>query len=257
MFSFLNSQRDQKVGHSIPINEVLFFTDWYKDMSDFLAQFMEDPEFGDSRRMWLTTKPILVNTIAEFASFDEEFHTYKLGKARPYPLEPSCPSCRVADDQVAVFTFEWDAVNSESQKKAWEYLAENASNVEAALRRKLASIQANCIVQMEEELADGAPYQQHWDMILSAMPNPATEADRFYKLVGITLATTGLDECGFVGFEFQTAWDKDHGLEILMHKDRVLAMAGMTELMVTDGSMIERIKAVQQYEPDPTYFQLG
>ncbi len=207
--------------------------------------------------MWLTKKPILVNAIAEFAPCDEKFHTYKLGKARSYPLEPSCPSCRVGDDQVAVFTFELDAVNSQPQEKAWDYLVKNASNVEAALRRKLVSVQAGAIVQMEEELADGAPNQEHWDMIQRAIPNPATEIDRFYKLVGITLATTGLDECGFVGFEFQTAWDKDHGLEILMHKDRVLAMAGMTELMVTDGSMIERIKAVQQYEPDPTYFQLG
>jgi hypothetical protein len=236
---------------------MLFFTDRYKGMSDFLARFKEDPEFGDSRWMWMTKKPVLVNAIAEFALFDEEFHTYKLGKAQPYPLEPSCASCRVADDQVAVFTFEQDASNSKAQENAWEYLVENASTIEVALRRKLVSIQANCIVQMEEELADGAPYQDHWDMIQRAIPNPATEIDRFYKLVGITLATTGLDECGFVGFEFQTAWDKDHGLEILMHKDRVIAMGGMTELMVTDGSMIERIKAVQQYEPDPTYFQLS
>lgn len=206
--------------------------------------------------MWLTTKPVLINAIAEYAPFDEEFHTYKLGRANPYPLEPSCPSCRVVDDQVAVFTFERNAAKIDKQEKAWEYLLENASVIESALRRRLVSVQAASISQMDEELADGGPFQEHWDMIQRAIPNPTTNIDRFFKLVGICLATTGLDECGFVGFEFQTAWDKDHGLEILMHKDRVITMGGMTELMNTEGSMIERIKATQQYDPHPDDFSI-
>ena len=143
-----------------------------------------------------------------------------------------------------------------SQQRAWDYLVANSALVEHKLAQKLTFIQRQCLDQLAEEIAEGGPYADQWEIIRSKVPSPETELNRFYKLVAITLAPTGLDDHGFIGFEFQTAWDKDHGLEIVMHKDRTLAKAGMTELISGYGSVIDGIKGTQAYELDPCDFKL-
>jgi hypothetical protein len=60
-------------------------------MSDFLDQFKPDPEFPDERWIWWTAKPVLVDYIAEFAPFDDEFHGYKIPKKRPFLLNYLLP----------------------------------------------------------------------------------------------------------------------------------------------------------------------
>ena len=47
----------------------------------------------------------------------------------------------------------------------------------------------------------------------------------------ISLAKTGHDVLSYIGVEFQSGWDQDYGLEIVMQKDRGHAAAGMIELM--------------------------
>jgi hypothetical protein len=225
-------------------------------MSDFLKQFKPDPEFSDERWIWWTAKSVLVDYIAEFAPFDDEFHGYKIPKKRPYPLEPSSTWCGVADPEVAVFTFERNSEAVPLQQKAWEFLVSNASAIEAKLVQKLTVVQRQCLDQLDEEIEEGGPYADQWEAICSKVPNPENALNRFYKLVGITLATTGIDDHAFIGFEFQTAWDKDHGLEIVMHKDRLLAKAGMTELISGYGSVLEGIKGTQAYELDSCDFKL-
>jgi hypothetical protein len=225
-------------------------------MSEFLAQFRPDPEFPEDRWVWWTSKPVLVNYVSEFAPFDDQFQNYKIPKKRPYPLEPSCTWCSVADFEVAVFIFENDLEAVSSQQRAWDYLVANAALVEHKLAQKLTFIQRQCLDQLAQEIAEGGPYADQWEIIRSKVPSPETDLNRFYKLVGITLASSGLDNLAFVGFEFQTAWDKDHGLEIVMHKDRVLAKAGMTELISGYGSVLDGIKGTQAFELDPCDFKL-
>ncbi len=79
--------------------------------------------------------------------------------------------------------------------------------------------------------------------------------DHLFKLVAIGLADSGLDECGFSSFEFQTGWDRDHGLGVLMHKDRVLAAGGMTEL-ICDPGIVDGARVVQSYDLDDGDFSL-
>jgi len=71
----------------------------------------------------------------------------------------------------------------------------------------------------------------------------------------VGLADSGLDECGFSSFEFQTGWDRDHGLGVLMHKDRVLAAGGLTELIHGSG-LLAGARAVQAYDLDEGDFVL-
>ncbi len=216
-------------------------------MSDFLKQFKPDKEFPDERWFFVTPKPFLKDFVSEYAVFDQDFHTYKLPK-KSYPIEPSGVDSRVVDANVSVFIFDKNPEASELRQNAWEFLLANAEAVEEKLRAKLASAQAQGLAFLQEEVEDGGPYEDHWKMIQSKIPNAEVAVDKFFKLVAIVLDGSGLEDHAFVGFEFQTSWDKDHGLEVVMHKDRVLAKAGMTELVSGYGSTIDGIKGTQAVE---------
>jgi len=226
-------------------------------MSNFYDRFQHDPEFPESRRLWETEKPFFNDWLVEFAPYDPDHQTYPIRKGKLYPLEPSCALARIASDRVGVFLFEWSDKAEPLQQAGWDYLVAHSAAIEAALTNKLRSVQSKCLAQHEEELEGADFLRKHWNRIEKDLRSPALEAvDQFYKLVGISLAGSGIDECCFVGFEFQTGWDQDHGLEIVMHKDRVLAAGGMTELLSPNGSIIDGIKATQEYDLDPGDYRL-
>lgn len=194
--------------------------------------------------------------MAAFCPYDSQFHKYKIPKNR-YSLDPSCPSSRMAESECPVVLYSLEPSAESLQQYGWEYVMEHSGAIRKSLDRKLTSIHARCLAQfLEEEMPEVKEFQRHWKNIEAAIPEPVSAVDHFFKLVGISLTTEGLDECCFVGFEFQTGWDLDHGVQVLMYKDRVLAAVGMTELASPRGKIIDGIKAVQQYEPDPDDFLL-
>lgn len=220
-------------------------------MGSFLDRFLPDPDFEDSRWFFEAPKPFLKDACVHFAPYDPSFHKATLGKRKPYSLDPSCPTAKTASDTVQVFIFERTESAEELQRNGWEYLVGNSEVVGAKLVKKLASTHKKIVREfVEEEMPGSRALQSHWKAICESIEKPEEDVEKFFKLVGISLATSGLDECCFVGFEFQSAWDQDHGLEIVMHKDRVLASAGMTELMSPYGSIIDGIKVIQEYEED-------
>lgn len=99
-------------------------------------------------------------------------------------------------------------------------------------------------------------YQKYWKKVEKQVAFEEPSAiDQLFKLVGVGLADSGLDECGFSSFEFQTGWDRDHGLGVLMHRDRVLAAGGMGELTY-GADLLAGARAVQSYDLDEGDFSL-
>lgn len=129
---------------------------------------------------------------------------------------------------------------------------DNAKAIEASLRRKLfAQHLKNQKKFLEEDLPDFEDLQDYWKQIKDKLDwNDASAIDHLYKLVGIGLIDHGLDECGFSSFEFQTGWDRDHGISILMHKANVLIAGGMGENTCEGTDLIQAIKTVQAYDLD-------
>jgi hypothetical protein len=98
--------------------------------------------------------------------------------------------------------------------------------------------------------------QEYWEEIERQVPVEEPSAiDHLFKLVAIGLADSGLDECGFSSFEFQAGWDRDHGLGVLMHRDRVLAAGGDDRLIGGPG-VVEAPRVVQSYDLDDGDFSL-
>ena len=227
-------------------------------MSAFHDQFQPDPE-DDERRLWRTGKPLLRDAVVTVAPPYPDYPKLKVSKSRGPTGDPSCPSARDAgtDVQVALYAASGNGFGT-YQERAWEFILANPAAIEAALRRKLFAWHGKQMASFLAEDLPGAPpeYQKYWAAVAKqvALGEPSA-VDRLFKLVSIGLADSGLDDCGFCSFEFQTGWDRDHGLGILMHKDRVLAAGGMGE-MICGSDVVAGAKVVQSYDLDDGDFVL-
>lgn len=225
-------------------------------MSSFLEQFRVDPDF-DARQVWRTEKPLMRNAVVAFAPYDPDYPKLKIRRGDS-TSDPSCPSAREVGTEIDVVMYSYSGNGyGPYQELAWTYILEHAEVIEAALRRKLFVWHLKRLAQFREEDLPHVPeFKKYWKKIEAevAVDEPSA-VDRFFKLAAISLTDSGLDECGFSSFEFQTGWDRDHGIGILMHRDRVLAAGGMTEL-IYGSAVVEGIKVVQGYDLDPGDFSL-
>ncbi|RYG25871.1 hypothetical protein EON82_05525 [bacterium] len=219
-------------------------------MSSFLDNFRPDPEMPE-QRIWRTSKPLMRGAVVTYAPFDPEYPELEVEEPTN---DPSCASARVIGDEIDVVLYSSSGTFGDPHERAWKHILDHRQTVEASLRRKLFAQHSKSLQQFrEEELPK--EYQDYWQTISDQVKwNDPSAIDQLFKLVAVGLADTGLDECGFSSFEFQTGWDRDHGLGILMHKDRVLAAGGMTELI--DGPSVESIRYIQGYDLDDGDFSL-
>src|SRR5262249_55733029 len=133
--------------------------------------------------------------------------------ARGPSSDPGCPSARVASSEVEVAMYAASGNGFGGlQERAWDFILANAAAIEAALRRKLFAWHGKRMAQFrDEDLPHVKPLQKYWKEIERQGPVEQPAAiDHLFKLVGIGLADSGLDECGVSSFQFQTGWDPDH-----------------------------------------------
>src|SRR5215213_9523718 len=221
-------------------------------MTTFQDNFQPDPESDGSRRLWRTAKPLFRGAVVAVAPPYPEYPKLKVAKARGPSTDPSCPSARVASSEVEVAMYAGSGNGFGSlQERAWDFILANAAVIETALRRKLFAWHKKQLAQFrDEDLPHVKPLQKYWKEIeRRVLVEEPSAIDHLFKLVAIGLAGSGLDDCGFSSFEFQTGWDRDHGLGVLMHQDRVLAAGGMGELIGGPG-VLAGAKSVQSYDRD-------
>jgi hypothetical protein len=218
-------------------------------MSAFLDNFQPDPELPDERRTWRTAKPVMRDAVVTCAPCYPDYPKLKGGPSN----DPSCPSARLPGADVDVILYSQANTFGGPQEHAWNFILAHHQLVEASLRRKLFAKHSRFLTQfLDEVLPEGEEYEQYWKRIEGQVKwDDPSAVDHLFKLVAIGLADSGLDDCGFSSFEFQTGWDRDHGLGILMHEDRVLAADGMTVLIDGTGpSIVNGARCVQEYDLD-------
>jgi len=227
-------------------------------MSAFLDNFQADPDMPDVRRIWRTAKPILRDAMVACAPYYPEYPALKVSNSRGPSNDPSCPSARDAGADVDVVLYSHADAFGSLHENAWNFILDHRQLIETNLRRKLFARHSKDLTQfLDEELLGAKHLQKYWAKIEHRVTwGDPSAVDQLFKLVSVGLADSGLDDCGFSSFEFQTGWDRDHGLGILMHKDRVLAAGGMTELICSPHSIAAGAKCVQQHDRDDGDFPL-
>jgi hypothetical protein len=227
-------------------------------MSAFLDNFRPDPDMPDIRRVWRTAKPLLRDAVVTYAPFEPDYAKLKVSKSRGPSNDPSCPSARDAGTDIDVVLYSHTDAFGAPHERAWNFILDHRERIEVALRRKLFARHTKYLRQLlDEELPGATHLQKHWKKIESRVRwDDPSAVDHLFKLVAVGLADSGLDDCGFSSFEFQTGWDRDHGLGILMHRDRVLTAGGMTEFIGSPHNIADGAKYVQQYDRDDGDFSL-
>ena len=88
-------------------------------------------------------------------------------------------------------------------------MVENASVIEKELRRKLFTKHLKMKQQfLEEDMEYIDDAKSYWELIESEVDlETESSIEKLFKLVGIGLFDSGLDDHGFVSFEFQTVID--------------------------------------------------
>jgi hypothetical protein len=236
------------------------FGDGGRDVvSEFLDPFRPDQELVDFRQFWRTAKPLLPDIVVAVAPPYPEYPRLKVSKKHGPSGDPGCPSARDVGSEIDVVIYN-AAGNGfgDPQERAWNHILANVQAIEAALRRKLFSWHLKQMAQhRDEDLPHVPALQKYWKVIQKQVPLEEPSAvDKLFKLVGIGLADSGLDECGFSSFEFQTGWDRDHGLGVVLHRDRVLAVGGTTEL-IGSRNLVADVRDVQSYDLDEGDFALS
>lgn len=221
-------------------------------MKAFVTNFQPDPEMPDIRRIWRTAKPLLQDAVVAYAPYYPEYAKLKVSKSRGPTTDPGCPSARNVGADIDLVMYSYTNTFGDQQERAWNYILKHRQLVEASLRRKLFARHSKFLKQfLEDNLPKAKHLQKCWKKIASqVLWNDPSAVDQLFKLVAIGLADSGLDDCGFSSFEFQTGWDRDHGIGILMHKSSVLAAGGMTELVGSSHNILQDIKSVQAYDID-------
>lgn len=217
-------------------------------MSAFHENFQPDP-LDEERLVWRTSKLLFREAVVAFAPPYPEYPKLKVSKSRGPSGDPSCPSARDIGHEIEVVPYSDEQTVGDLQERAWVFIINNAPAIEASLRHKLFQQHLKC--QKEHLGRDlSKKDQKYWAEVESRVNlNDPSAVDQLFKLVGVGLADSGLDECGFSSFEFQSGWDRDHGIGILMHKDRVLAAGGMGE-MIYGTDLIAGARSVQSYDLD-------
>ncbi|MDX1930760.1 MAG: hypothetical protein SFV81_29825 [Pirellulaceae bacterium] len=229
-------------------------------MSTFKPNLQRDPECPNRSLPSIVPKPIFKNAIVEFAPPYPDYPKSKFKRSLGSPNDPSSASAKSPDSNIdVVLYFSGANVDSKPQESAWDFLQNNTSVIESNLRRKLFSYHTKSLTKfLDEYLPDSKVIQRYWKQIEGDVPiHEAIAIDRLFKLVRIGIADTGLDECGFCSYEFQTGWDHDHGLSVMMHKSHVLAAGAMEELICAPEHILSAVQNVQGYDFDEGDYRVG
>ena len=107
-----------------------------------------------------------------------------------------------------------DAIPVSEQSNAYQYLKDNEA--------RIAGVAFEAIVDYFYSL----PEKYGFDASEAAKHLPQVRSpDDFKRLMGLGIVhvlPVWKDDFAYIGFEFGCSWDNEHGLGVMMHKDRVV-----------------------------------
>jgi hypothetical protein len=148
------------------------------------------------------------------------------------------------DDHIEVTAYvEVAGKMTDCHKTAFDHFIQNAAAYEERILRYLFAISsrnAGAAVEADDSRKLQAFIKKH---SLHEMAGLKKQID----WIGLGLFDHGLDGVGFITLDFRCGWDPEHGVSILMHRDKVIAEGGLAEWSNRGDSLIESAKYTQGY----------
>jgi hypothetical protein len=128
-------------------------------------------------------------------------------------------------------------------KAAFNHFMENAPRYETRLLNYLlAKAKENLTAAIE---AEDSPKLQAF--IKKHSLRDVSGLNKQISWCGLGLFDHGWEDIGFVTLDFHCSWDVEHGISILMHRDRIIAEGGLAEWSNRGDALIESAKCTQSY----------
>lgn len=185
------------------------------------------------------------NNVSEFGQLRrEDYHSWCKGTI----VFPALAMCRILftvcwdgeiierntqlklDDSVQVLVFSKDnCLPSQIQTAACSYLLQNQNEVATAVSQTLHQAVLQNIDEARHAIGDEA-LKKNFDEAIAKHQLDTTEGVRKQvELSEIGFLEQGKDEHSYVSFDFDCGWDDEHGISILMHQDKVLAISSCAD----------------------------
>lgn len=115
------------------------------------------------------------------------------------------------------------------QVAAYEYLLSNSESVYASLLKAVFDVYPSLRSDYREGYGysddmddeEKEEFEEEYGEWVPALSEPA-DLKTVVRPINIHISTSAKDGVAFFGFEFDCNWDEEHGLGVLMHRDRVL-----------------------------------
>ncbi|WP_442483778.1 DUF6985 domain-containing protein [Aeoliella sp. SH292] len=129
---------------------------------------------------------------------------------------------------------------SQRHERTWEYLIDNASDLEQILKRVLLKYHLyafRLFIRELEQLGDSTfdspvEWAVSWSSIRDELSWEGDQAvDAFFELCAVHLLEDGDDATSDVEFGFSTSWDEEHGIQIIMRRDEIMDDGGLEYLL--------------------------
>ena len=129
------------------------------------------------------------------------------------------------------------------QKAAFNHFIENALRYETRLLNYL-------LLKVKENLTAAIDAEDSPKLQAFIKKHSLRDVSGLKKQIswcGLGLFDHGWEDIGFVTLDFHCSWDVEHGISILMHRDRIIAEGGLGEWSNRGNSLIESAKCTQSY----------
>ncbi|WDQ14943.1 DUF6985 domain-containing protein [Rhodopirellula sp. P2] len=201
-------------------------------MSEFFENFKFD-EFDDPIP-WVTSSPVFIDAELTY-EFDSLRGCVKRNQRRR----------RNATVEVYAHN-ELENGYQEFQQAAWGDLSTYATSVETAVAEKLWPI---CRENFTTCIASLETHEKTWSAIRSREQwDDKSVLLKQIALTGISLFDTEIAGHGIFSLDFAVGWDEEHGVSLLMVRDKVIAKSGLADFICRGESLLDHAKYIQNYD---------
>lgn len=200
-------------------------------MTSFFDNFKADG--WDDRIVWETKAPLFVD-----AQLIYEFDSLR-GVVTKNPR-----SRRVNRVEVYVHN-QIENGYQRHQELAWKYLTSRVNSIERAVTNKL---WPTCHENFNSFLQYMSDADTTWESIRNRENwDDKSVLQKQIALTDISLFDTELDGHGIFTLDFAVGWDEEHGVSVLMCRNKVIATSSCADFTCRGDSLLGHAKCIQDY----------
>lgn len=131
------------------------------------------------------------------------------------------------------------------QELAWKYLTTRVTSIERAVTKKH---WPTCLENFKARLSAIPDTDKTWKAIRGKEAwDDKSVLKKQISITSISLCDTEIDGHGVITLDFEVGWDEEHGVSILMCRNKVIAASGSADFTGRGKSLLGHAKCIQDF----------